>query len=109
MKLTWGRLARHDLKEIVSYIAEDSLYAAELVATRILKTAGMLREMPRIGRTGRVQGTRELLVLRTPLSADLPNFLAICFDSARGPWRAALAEGHWSLVRQRFCPFQYIA
>jgi len=40
MKLVWGRRARRDLRELIAYIAEDSIQAAELVASRILKSAG---------------------------------------------------------------------
>ena len=66
MRLNWGHRARRDLHELISYIAEDSFQAAELVATRILKTAELLSERPRVGRVGRVNGTREIVVLRTP-------------------------------------------
>ena len=71
MKLVWGRRARRDLNELIVYIAEDSVQAAELVATRILKSAEILLKAPLAGRVGRVDGTRELIVLRTP-------FLLVC-------------------------------
>jgi toxin ParE1/3/4 len=66
MTLTWSRRAQRDLHELIAYIAEDSLQAASLVATRILRSAELLVEVPRAGRPGRVSGTRELIVLRTP-------------------------------------------
>jgi plasmid stabilization system protein ParE len=66
MKLTWGRRARLDLNELIAYIAEDSPQTAELVADRILTTAELLTQMPRSGRIGRVAGTRERVVGRTP-------------------------------------------
>jgi toxin ParE1/3/4 len=66
MKLLWGRLARRDLNELIAYIAADSVQTAELVAERILKAAELLPAMPRSGRTGRVPGTRERVVGRTP-------------------------------------------
>lgn len=66
MILTWPRRAQRDLHELIAYIAEDSLQAASLVATRILRSAELLLQAPRASRPGRVEGTRELIVLRTP-------------------------------------------
>jgi plasmid stabilization system protein ParE len=39
MKLIWTRRARHDLREIVSYIAEDNAEAAERVHNQIVDAA----------------------------------------------------------------------
>ena len=58
MKLTWERRARRDLRELIAFIAEDSVQSAEAVADRILKAAELLTEFPRSGRSGRVPGTR---------------------------------------------------
>jgi toxin ParE1/3/4 len=77
MKLVWGARAKRDLRELVSYIAEDSVQAAEVVAGRILKTAELLAEMPRSGRPGRVPKTRERVVGRTPY------ILAYCMVSGQ--------------------------
>ncbi len=66
MKLTWSHRAKRDLRELVVFIAEDSVQAAEAVASRILKAAKLLAEFPRSGREGRVSGTRERVVDRTP-------------------------------------------
>ena len=66
MKLIWGSRAKRDLHELVAYIAEDRVQGAELVAARILKAAERLTGMPRGGRPGRVPGSRERVVGRTP-------------------------------------------
>jgi toxin ParE1/3/4 len=66
MKLVWAHHAKRDLRELVAYIAEDSVQGAELVAERILKAASLLPKMPRSGRPGRVPETRERVVGRTP-------------------------------------------
>jgi toxin ParE1/3/4 len=66
MRLTWGPRARRDLHDLVAYIAGESPQRADLVAQRILTTAQLLSQMPGIGRPGRVQGTRERVVGRTP-------------------------------------------
>jgi toxin ParE1/3/4 len=66
MKLSWTPRARRDLRELIAFIAEDSLQAAEMVAERILKAAESLPQFPRSGRIGRVKGTRERVIGRTP-------------------------------------------
>jgi toxin ParE1/3/4 len=65
MNLEWGPQARHDLNELISYIAEESVQTAQLVADRIDKAVELMTLMPRAGRRGRVAGTRELVVQRT--------------------------------------------
>ncbi len=57
--------ARHDLRELVRYIARDSPRNARLVRDRIKKAVEQLRLHPESGRPGRVDGTRELVIPRT--------------------------------------------
>jgi toxin ParE1/3/4 len=66
MRVIWSHRAKRDLHELVATIAEDSIQGAELAAGRILKAAESLAKMPRSGRPGRVPGTRERVVARTP-------------------------------------------
>ena len=66
MNVIWGRNARRDLNQAISYILKDSAQAAELVARRIRLAANRLQKNSRCGRPGRVAGTRELVVQRTP-------------------------------------------
>jgi toxin ParE1/3/4 len=61
-----GLRARRDFNGLISYIAEQSVHTAELVADRIDKATELLTLMPRAGRRGRVAGTRELVVQQTP-------------------------------------------
>ena len=58
MKVIWGVRAKRDLRELVLYIAHDSLQAAESVNKRILKSAELLSIFPHGGRNGRVPKTR---------------------------------------------------
>jgi len=62
----WSSRARRDLRELIQYIAEDSPQNAELVKTRISKSIELLCTMPQAGRIGRVSGTHECVVSKTP-------------------------------------------
>lgn len=63
--LVWSESALADFSQAISWIVERDVSAARLVAERIDSTARQLAEMP-IGRPGRVLGTYEKPVLRTP-------------------------------------------
>ncbi len=66
MVVIWLDRARHELLQIRDYIAADNPTAAEQAARRILETAERLRNTPHIGRPGRISGTREFVIARTP-------------------------------------------
>jgi plasmid stabilization system protein ParE len=66
VKLVWGKAAIRDLDEIAIHISEDSLQVAELVEKRIHREAQLLVRYPRSGRVGRVAGTGERVVGKTP-------------------------------------------
>ena len=66
MKVGWRARARRDLHELIAYIAQDSVQTADLVSDRISKSVSLLTNNPYSGRQGRVAGTRELVVSRTP-------------------------------------------
>jgi len=66
MKVVWSRRALRHLVYIRQHIEKDSEQNAALVASRILKAVELLQNHPEIGRTGRVIGTRELVVPETP-------------------------------------------
>ena len=48
------------------YIAQDNPEAAERIYTTIIAAVERLARMPNMGRPGRVDGTRELVVAGTP-------------------------------------------
>lgn len=58
----WTPLAAENLEMIIDYIAEHNPVAAYDLEDHILKSAESLAEHPYKGRSGRVAGTRELLV-----------------------------------------------
>ncbi|MES2046124.1 MAG: type II toxin-antitoxin system RelE/ParE family toxin [Pseudomonadota bacterium] len=66
MKLVWSALSRADRREIYAFIEADDPRAAILVDERIEAATRRLIDFPDSGRVGRVEGTRELVVGRTP-------------------------------------------
>ena len=65
MRVRLSPRARHDLHELVRYIARDSPRNARLVRDRIKEAILQLRLQPASGRPGRVDGTRELVIPHT--------------------------------------------
>ncbi len=66
MKLRYRAQAIADLGKIHSFILEKNALAAQRVIDRIYLALSRLREFPRSGRLGKVEGTRELLVTGLP-------------------------------------------
>lgn len=64
MKLLWTELARDDRRSIREYIVQDNPVAAVELDELLSKRTNQLTEQPDIGRPGRVDGTRELVVHR---------------------------------------------
>ena len=62
-EVVWLQAARADLLAIVDYISDDSPDAAQRVKDDIEAKVGKLPEFPKMGRTGRVEGSRELVAL----------------------------------------------
>jgi addiction module RelE/StbE family toxin len=66
VKLRWSRRAIHRLTSIHDYIAKDNPDAASHVASAIVDAALRLQRFPHIGRPGRIEGSRELVVPGLP-------------------------------------------
>ncbi|MFZ6648818.1 type II toxin-antitoxin system RelE/ParE family toxin [Undibacterium sp. TJN25] len=66
MKLEWGRFALEDRDKIFDYIEQDSPQAAIAVDERISDQIKLLANFPELGRTGRIEDTRELVITHTP-------------------------------------------
>jgi len=62
MKIKWLKTALKNLDQEAEYIAEDNPVAAAKVVETIIHTVGLLSSNPSIGRTGRIHGTRELII-----------------------------------------------
>ena len=67
--VVWTQRARRNLNDIGEYIAQDDPAAAERTVRRIVEQVSGLAYHPRIGRPGRVEGTRELVISDTPYIA----------------------------------------
>jgi toxin ParE1/3/4 len=72
VRLVWSAESAEDLAALRAFIAADSPSAARRVAGRIAEMVEtLLPQNPEIGRRGRAQGTRELVISHTPfLVAD---------------------------------------
>jgi toxin ParE1/3/4 len=65
----WRPAAIADRKKITAYIAQDNPQAAIEMGDMLIEKAEQLGEHPKLGRVGRVKGTRELVAH--------PNYLLI--------------------------------
>ncbi|MGB8028918.1 MAG: type II toxin-antitoxin system RelE/ParE family toxin [Terracidiphilus sp.] len=66
MRLEWSIFAMDDRNAIFDYIEADSPQAAVTVDDRIEEQVEWLLQFPEMGRTGRIEGTRELVIQHTP-------------------------------------------
>jgi toxin ParE1/3/4 len=66
MNVFWSEASIRHLKEIIKYTQPESAPGAVAVRRRILKTAWRVGQMPYSGRIGRVEGTREAVVPKSP-------------------------------------------
>lgn len=62
----WLKEALADLRGIHDYIARDNPAAARRVIKKIRDGVDILKEHPGIGRAGRLEGTRELVIGQYP-------------------------------------------
>lgn len=69
MRVEWSVFAFADREAIFDYIEAASPQAAIAVDDRIQTQVERLTQFPKSGRMGRVEGTRELVVDRTPYIA----------------------------------------
>jgi toxin ParE1/3/4 len=67
MTLVWSPEAIDDLVALRAYIEQDDPAAAQRVAIHVIQNVEtLLSGNPEMGRPGRVPGTRELVIPRTP-------------------------------------------
>ncbi|HYY72575.1 MAG TPA: type II toxin-antitoxin system RelE/ParE family toxin [Candidatus Bathyarchaeia archaeon] len=66
MRVRWTTPAREQFVSACEYIAADNRGAAAGTADKIWKSTQLLGRQPMAGRPGRVDGTRELVVVGAP-------------------------------------------
>ena len=66
MQVRWLRKALHNLEQAYEFVAETDIEAAARTILEIQNAIDLLETFPRIGRVGRVDNTRELVVTDTP-------------------------------------------
>lgn len=66
MRLVWLPLAQQLRMAQLDYIAERNPRAALCVDSEIERQTNRLQDHPGMGRIGRVKGTREMVIQRTP-------------------------------------------
>ena len=93
MIVVWSPRAIEHLAQLRSYIAHDNPKAADRVAATLLAAVERLAEQPQPGRPGRVAGTREFVVPRTPyvisyrLRGDRLEIVAVFHGRQKWPKR----------------------
>ncbi len=92
MIVRYARQALADLDHAREYIALDNPQAAQAMAARLREAIDGLRQFPERGRPGRVAGTRELVVPRTPFVVPYRivgreiHVLAVLHGKRTWPW-----------------------
>jgi toxin ParE1/3/4 len=66
LEIRWLKRALANLDAEAAFIARENPAAAARVVDTVARTVDLLAQHPGLGRPGRVQGTRELVVANTP-------------------------------------------
>jgi toxin ParE1/3/4 len=91
MRVEWSTFALDDRDAIFDYIEADSPRAAITVDERIRAQAETLARFPQSGRLRRIEGTRELVISRTPyiaayrITGDTVRILRVLHGARRWP------------------------
>ena len=68
--IVWTEQATHQLDQVCEYIALSNSAEVSLhVVFEVLASVEQLARFPMLGRTGRIPGTRELVISNTPFIA----------------------------------------
>ena len=91
MSVIWTRPAARDLGAIQDYVARDNPVAAYRLTQTVRQCVRHLTDHPNMGRQGRVGGTRELVISRTPyivpyrVRGDQVEILAVFHGARKWP------------------------
>jgi len=65
LKISWTSQAADDLQSAYEYVSAESPDAAERLLEQVFSAIEILGQFPRLGREGRVLGTREFAITST--------------------------------------------
>ena len=65
MKIEWIESALDDMESLKQYIERENVRAAKQGADKVVEAVSLFRDTPRMGRDGRLAGTKELVVSGT--------------------------------------------
>lgn len=66
-------MARRELTEIIAYIARDNPDAAQTLRDEIVRKVRLLPQRPHLYRSGRLPGTREMIVRKSYVVVYMEN------------------------------------
>jgi addiction module RelE/StbE family toxin len=66
MQIKWLRQALRNLEQAHNYILKENPTAAQELILKIQNAASQLENYPFMGKSGRVEGTRELIISNSP-------------------------------------------
>jgi len=73
LQILWTKGASDNLDEVEAYIGQDNPRAAIETVLKVINSVNQLAKYPAIGRPGRIEGTRELVILVVPLNKPVPE------------------------------------
>lgn len=91
MKIKWLRKSINNLEKIAQYIQQDNTSASLQIIAKIQTSVNQLSEFPFMGRKGRIEGTRELIISNSPyiviyrIQSDQVEILRILHSSQKFP------------------------
>ena len=86
-ELVWTTRALTEFDEIIAYIRSQDPATADRAVARIDERVGLLLSHPRLGRPGRVRGTRELVVAPFVVAYEVVDGLIVVLAVLRGSRR----------------------
>jgi toxin ParE1/3/4 len=99
MRIIWRDQARNDLREAIQYLRERDLKFALRTSQTIRQKVKLLAYHPHLGRAGRVESTRELVVAGTPyvvaytVDSQIKAVVILRILHGRRLWPEGFSEG----------------
>ncbi|GCL39675.1 hypothetical protein SR1949_48030 [Sphaerospermopsis reniformis] len=66
MQIKWLRRALRNLEQAHNYVFQENPTAAQELIIKIQNAANQLEKYPFMGKNGRIEGTRELIISHSP-------------------------------------------